>query len=347
MTAPTGGFSSQMQPTRSMLQRPHGGQASFPDGQPGRPGEYSAPSSRIQEGFATGYAQQLQPQEISTRGRTNFSPNHAYERAPVPEIRTERPFLEASLSLRTTSSAIPMPDALYRDRASTDSPTRQFYPIPSLDVSSQSYPSLRPEVKSFEESTSSPRTERLPSFRQLSKIADGATDGSEQRNTPLPSMSAYPPSLVSQTSNPYFPGTQQSSPSAGYLSLNHQSPAGARGEGNENLGLSRSPATYPGPGPNSYIHRTTSFTSDKSSVFVTSLTSSSNDTTNSHHSSGTDGYSTTNTTPIESIPPMDGTPKPMLPLPPGMQHPPSAPGIFTCDYPGCTAAPFQTQYLLK
>lgn len=345
MTAPTGGLSSHMQQSRSMLQVPHSGQPLHSEA---RHGEYSSPASRTPEGFATGYTQQAQFQELLPRTRTDYSPNHIYERMPTINRRIERPFLEAPLSLRSASSIIPMPEPLlYRDRASTDSPTRQLYSMPSLEASLQSYPSLRPEPKSHEDLTSSPRTERLPSFQQLSQIADGATDANEQRTTPLPSLTSYaPPSMVSQTSNPYFPASQQSSPSTGYLSLHHQSPAGARSESNDNPVIRRAPATY--PGPNQYIQRTHSFTGDKTPAFITSLTSqSSNETNLSHQSSGNDGYSTTNTTPIESASSIDGTPKPMLPLPPGMQHLPSAPGIFTCDYPGCTAAPFQTQYLLK
>ncbi|EMC94783.1 hypothetical protein BAUCODRAFT_560772 [Baudoinia panamericana UAMH 10762] len=68
-----------------------------------------------------------------------------------------------------------------------------------------------------------------------------------------------------------------------------------------------------------------------------------------HATSSGDGYSTSHTTPIEHGTSLESTPRPVpiLPPPPGM--PMSAvvinPG-FNCDYPGCNAAPFQTQYLL-
>ena len=53
-----------------------------------------------------------------------------------------------------------------------------------------------------------------------------------------------------------------------------------------------------------------------------------------------DGYSTTHTTPID-LP--NGTPSPTQSL---SGIPWSTMG-FKCDYPGCTALPFQTQYLLR
>ena len=58
-----------------------------------------------------------------------------------------------------------------------------------------------------------------------------------------------------------------------------------------------------------------------------------------------DAYSTAHTTPID-IP--DDSPRPMPPPPPKQpQNATLIPTGFKCDYPGCTAIPFQTQYLLK
>lgn len=63
-------------------------------------------------------------------------------------------------------------------------------------------------------------------------------------------------------------------------------------------------------------------------------------------SSGTSqgpGYSTTQTTPIDSTPIAEGTPKPF-----GQQQKPGpVMSGFKCEYPNCNAAPFQTQYLLS
>nr|OQO26784.1 hypothetical protein B0A51_07388 [Rachicladosporium sp. CCFEE 5018] len=81
--------------------------------------------------------------------------------------------------------------------------------------------------------------------------------------------------------------------------------------------------------------------------------SSSGESHNGYAGSSTDGYSTANTTPIDQAQLPDGTPRPpavatMLPLPAGMAPPPLhlLYGPYTCDEVGCTAAPFQTQYLL-
>jgi hypothetical protein len=48
--------------------------------------------------------------------------------------------------------------------------------------------------------------------------------------------------------------------------------------------------------------------------------------------------------------PLDWAIDPGTPLPPlnsSLQHTPNITGMFRCHHPGCTAAPFQTQYLLK
>lgn len=345
MTAPTGGLGGHMQQPSSHRQGPFGSQPSQAPAQTGHLGTYGASAARPQEGFATGYAQQMQPQDLLPRTRIEAPQGSMYDRAPAPDRRTERAFLEAPLSFRTASSNLSMPEPTHKDRAGSDSPSRQMYPIPSLGASSHSFSMLRQEPKSLEELNSSPRAERLPSFRQLSKIADGATDVGEARITPFPSSSTYPPSIVHQSSNSYFPASQQSSPSTSYLNLSHQSPGGSRGEGHDRVGASPSPAAF--PDANRYDPRARSFTGEKPPAFVTSHTSSSNETVNSRQSSAVEGYSSTHTTPIETASSVDGTPKPMLPLPHGMQAPIATQGIFVCDYPGCTAAPFQTQYLLK
>ncbi|QDS72360.1 hypothetical protein FKW77_008150 [Venturia effusa] len=84
--------------------------------------------------------------------------------------------------------------------------------------------------------------------------------------------------------------------------------------------------------------------------------------TDNSYSASTDGYSpSTHPTPQSDAPhrlSIDGTMaegRPILPPPvPSVQHlaistvpPHGQPGGFTCDFPGCTAQPFQTQYLLN
>ncbi|KAK3675317.1 hypothetical protein LTR78_004827 [Recurvomyces mirabilis] len=70
-----------------------------------------------------------------------------------------------------------------------------------------------------------------------------------------------------------------------------------------------------------------------------------------HASSGTEGYSTAHTTPIDPASMQDGgntrTMPIHLPPPNAMAHNPAMMMSFKCDYVGCTAQSFQTQYLLS
>lgn len=254
--------------------------------------------------------------------------------------RSERPFSGASLSLRTMTTAMSMPEMSYRDRADTDSPTAQMQYL-----STPPFPVLR--HASMEEPTSSPRTERLPSFRQLSKIADHGTDGPESRTTSYPALPAHPPTMVAQSpakALPYFTGSQQSSPTATFAMLSNPSPTHTRPDSQDAFGIPPSPVHnhYPLPDHNRYASRRKSFGSQKAPPPLTSA--SSNDTNVSHQSSGADSYTTSSTTPIDHL---EGVSHNTLPHPLGMQHSPPAGGVFVCEYPGCNAPAFQTQYLLK
>ena len=266
--------------------------------------------------------------------------------------RPERPFLGAPLSLRTmTGQSMSMPEIPYRDRTGTDSPSHQMH-----FGATPPFPTLR--HGSLEEPTSSPRTERLPSFRQLSKIADGGTEGSDSRAmSSYPALPAHHPTMIPQSpakALPYFTGSQQSSPSATYSMVNQPSPPNVRLDPPDAFVVPPSPAPYPMPDANPYAQRRRSFGSQRIPTFAPSLTSSSNETNISHQSSGADSYGTASTTPIENSS-MDGPTRPSLPTPSGsgsslslsLQQSPPAGGLFTCDYPGCGSAPFQTQYLLK
>ncbi|KAK5136244.1 hypothetical protein LTR08_003851 [Meristemomyces frigidus] len=95
--------------------------------------------------------------------------------------------------------------------------------------------------------------------------------------------------------------------------------------------------------------RRTSATAESAMPFPPSLPSASTSAGESygHTGLGTEGYSTSQTTPIDQVPTGDGTPRPILPPPPGMPQSMVLMTGLTCDQPGCTAAPFQTQYLLS
>ncbi|KAK8200942.1 hypothetical protein M8818_006261 [Zalaria obscura] len=193
-----------------------------------------------------------------------------------PARRASRPPLSQHLRLKTESS---------KDSAQEDSVfghRRVDYSVSRQDSASEELlPALRPRSASHNDTAGSPKAERLPSFRQLSKIADSATEEMDARRT---SMAQGGPPFLNSVHNTSTSGSGESGVSA----LSHQS------------------------------------------------------------STGTEGYSTAHTTPIDSSSTMDGTPR-MLPVPTGM--PPPNPihvqTSFICDFPQCNAQPFATQYLLK
>lgn len=244
-------------------------------------------------------------------------------------------------TLRTLTSSASMPERTYRDRAIADSPTHQsqFMPL-------SGFPSTLRETLSEDAAYSSPKPERLPSFRQLSKIADGGTDG-----TPT-STAAYPavPSHISVQSPtktlPYFTASQQPSPPNNYALLTHPAPTLTHAESHDAFPVQHPSVLHTAPIDNTYQSRRRSQGLINPPPFLTTLTSSSTETNISRQSSTGDGYSTTSTTPLESGP-TDGSQKQSAFLPPGLQHSSSSGGSFICDYPGCNAQPFQTQYLLK
>lgn len=275
---------------------------------------------------------------------TSIPPTPDYPREEISGTnrRPERPFLGAPLSLRTMNGTVSMPEGLYRDRSGTDSPSNQisFMPTPP-------FATLRHTAS--EDHTSSPRTERLPSFRQLSKIADGGTE-TESRTTAYPALPAHTATMVSQSpakALPYFTGNQQSSPTATFAMLNHTSPTGARPESHEAFPIPPSPSQYPMPDQNRYAQRRRSLTSSRQPPsFGPSLTSSSNETNVSYQSSGAESYATSSTTPTE-MGVMDGASHGPMSHSTGTQQSPSIAGVFICEFPGCNAPAFQTQYLLK
>ena len=190
--------------------------------------------------------------------------------------------------------------------------------------------------------STSPKTETLPPIRQvtgpLSEFADVAIQ--------QPYSHHQSPSFGSTTSQspmlPYhYPPSNQTSPSSQYP-YSAMSPTSTIGD-----------TQYGSPTQHSsraYFHRRSSGAIDHVRQLPASLPSASSGESHGHASS-TDGYSTStaHTTPIDAPPAPDPTRQvPILPPPPGM--PQSAIVVnsgFKCDWPGCTAPPFQTQYLLR
>lgn len=166
-------------------------------------------------------------------------------------------------------------------------------------------------------------------FRPLDELAEAATQQdpryAHQHRQSFGSATPQSPIL------PYhpYPGHVQMSPSSQHA-YSARSPTSGFEYG--------SPTQYAHPIAY-YTDRRTSGPTDHPPPPPPSLPSVSSGESHGPASSA-DGYSTAHTTPID-VP--DATPRHILPPPPGMVI---APG-YKCDFPGCNAPPFQTQYLLR
>lgn len=288
--------------------------------------------------------------------RVELSHNFSQDPYHFADRRTDRLINAKSLSLRTMTNTVSMPEYPYLERANTDSPFQRAQSTHSAGALSMSsmYPPPRLDDKT-EEAVSSPRNDRLlPSFHQLSKIADSATETSDTKSTGLPALTAYASQVIAQTVAaplPHYPPSQQNSPSANIMLLGHSSPTNTRASSHEMYAAPHSQAFTV---PNNQNPRRTSAQNARPPPFITTMTSSSLGTGSStdamsshhsHHSSDAGGLSTAHTTPMESAPSsFDSTTKPSMSR---VHSSTSAPGGFLCDHPGCAAPPFQTQYLLK
>jgi hypothetical protein len=259
-----------------------------------------------------------------------------------------------NLNLRNMTNTTSMPEYSHLERGNTNSPSQRAQSVHSVGALSLSmYPPPRPEDIA-EEAVSPTRKDRLlPSFHQLSKIADSGTETNDTRTTGLPTLTAYATQGIAQTATPshsHFPPSQQSSPSTNFMMLNHPSPTNTRIDGHDMYAHSASFSI-----PNHGNPRRKSSQPVRPPPFIPSMTSSSmgtassTDTMNSlqsHHSIESGVYSTSHTTPIGSASSsLDGTSRSTAV--PRLQSSTSAAGGFLCDHPGCAAPPFQTQYLLK
>lgn len=269
---------------------------------------------------------------------------------------TDRVLNGRSLSLRTMTNTVSMPEYSYLERANTNSPSQRAQSVQSVGALSLSmYPPPRPEDMA-EKAVSPPRNDRLlPSFHQLSKIADSATETTDTRTTGLPALTAYATQVIAQSAaapHSHFPPSQQSSPSTNIMMLGHPSPTNTRTDGLETYAHSHSSAPFSVPHHGNPRRRSAQHV--RPPPFIPTMTSSSMGTSSStdtmsshqsHQSFEAGGHSTSHTTPMESTSSsLDGTPTSAVPR---LQSSTSATGGFLCDHPGCAAPPFQTQYLLK
>ncbi|TLD32268.1 Serine/threonine-protein phosphatase 2A activator 1 [Venturia nashicola] len=181
----------------------------------------------------------------------------------------------------------------------------------------------------------SPQSGKLPGFANIAQIAEKANgEISRQRQQSFSNVSALSPYAMR-------------SPHAYHFT--HPSPAPSE-TSPRGMGITSPHAFYPS-------NRRPSLVGE----YPNGMPSASS-TDNSYTSASTDGYSpSTNPTPQSdashrlSIDVTMAEGRPILPPPvPSVQHlaistvpPHGQPGVFTCDFPGCTAQAFQTQYLLN
>lgn len=275
----------------------------------------------------------------------------------APEKRPQRSGRASPLKLNTEPPSMAnLPAALAEDSI-TKSPTLSKHMIQVEEKVTSSLPPVQGNSPTADTSATSPKKKSLPPFRQLADLADIA---SQQQGTP---QDARAPTQHSHQHSHSFSSTTSQSPMVpyhpSYTNSAQTSPVSYHG-------FARSPTSTVGegftygspsqyPGSAYYADRRTSVANESSHTYPTPVPSlpsnpSSGESQVGNAGSSTDGYSTSHTTPVEAGPlPPDGMQRPILPPVPGM--PAGLAGIstggFTCDYPGCTALSFQTQYLLR
>jgi len=283
--------------------------------------------------------------DLATRPRADSTQADALLSAKETQTRLESP-----LKIRTTDPKTATSQLQQRRDSISTSPTLSKHVIPAADVNGENLAPFEPPSSS----TSSPKAERLPSIHQitssLTELAEAATQEiprqqqgfSHHHSQSFGSAMSQSPVL---SGHPY-PASLQTSPQAYYPTLvNARSPTSTIG-GESHYA---SPPLYSPYG--AYSHRRASMTDGVLPIVPRLPTaSSSGDSYGGYQSSGTEGYSTNHTTPVDV---MEHPPRPMLPPLPGMHAQPIAPppimipGPYKCDVPNCTAGTFQTQYLLK
>lgn len=292
-------------------------------------------------------------QELATRSRADSTQADASvaSKANQPTNGNRK----SPLRVETASSNAEAPQPHSERDSISASPTLSKHVLPSADVHGQSLAPFEP----LSPSTSSPKAERLPSIHQitssLTELAEAATQEiprqqqgfSHHHSQSFGSAMAQSPILSAHL----YPVSAQTSPQAYYPAvIMARSPTSTIGDNY----YASSPA-YAHYGP--YSHRRASMVDGVPPIMPKIPTaSSSGDSYSGYPSSGTEGYSTNHTTPIDISQTAEHTPRPMLPPPPDMpgMHslqiippPIMIPGPYKCDVPNCTAGTFQTQYLLK
>jgi hypothetical protein len=260
---------------------------------------------------------------LSPSGSTTLSATLLQPPSQQPPVLTNGPSQETSPEICLGLRQLTIPQA----RVTTDTLPALQAPSPARDVGSPG--------------------QQLPSFRHMDDIARSATSDHEASRTnsfphrqSISSVGQSPTSIVRQLS------ISSHSPATPFPPLSASSPMSAsdlpqRGDLFLRTG---------GGGVFGTDARRPSQAASDNSPYPTALHSAS--TSESYASS--DGLSPgTQQTPLEPRPrhmSLDGALASRVLPPPlnsGLQIPPQPIGSFKCDYPNCTALPFQTQYLLK
>lgn len=284
------------------------------------------------------------------------SAQDAEPRASSPVQKAPRSAARSPLRVQTTPSLEMQPPPSVGETFA-DSPTLAKYAISVGHRTADTLPAVQPTSPMQDREPASPQKERLPSFRQLtgqlSELAEAAATAATQtqeahlyshhHSQSFGSAASQSPRLPHHT--PAYPGSTQTSPS-NYYAQSIRSPTSTITEAP--YPTYGSPQQYATPAAY-YSNRRTSGSTGTTGLFPPSLPSASTSSGESHGhpASSVDGYSTSHTTPTDPILTVDGTPRPLLPPPVGMQGSAVLMAGFKCEFSRCTAEPFQTQYLLR
>jgi hypothetical protein len=256
----------------------------------------------------------------------------------------EQSQLNATSQRNRSDSLAPPANGYSHESSLATSPRLAHLRIPQSKTSpGQILPALQtPHSPLGERLTASPRQEqRLPSFRHLSELAETAITEQQETNRGFP----HRQSISSSTHSPKSIARQPSinsalSPGTAFA----PSPVSASGEpaskdiflrsSHLSLFSPRRPSQAAESPYSSGLHSASTTTDSYQSSDGLSPGSQPTPIESSAHRMSIDGALTSRT-----LPPPTG---------PHIQHiPPHGAGGFKCDHPGCTAPPFQTQYLLK
>ncbi|OCK82917.1 hypothetical protein K432DRAFT_292156 [Lepidopterella palustris CBS 459.81] len=252
----------------------------------------------------------------------------------------------------TGERAGPLANGYPHEDSLATSPNLRELTIPQSKGSPrQTLPALQnPNSPSRDGPNGSPNQKhKLPSFRQLSELAEVAAHERNEANANgyhhrhSFSSTGQSPTLVSR----HFSTSTQRSPPSGFAPLSATSPTSAHSDISTQDLFLRS-----GQNHHYFFNRRPSQASENGPPYPPTIPSAS--TADSYPSS--DSFS-----PGSQVTPIDGhshrmsidgavnrTLPPPNPSGPHIQHiPPHGAGGFKCEHPGCIAPPFQTQYLLN